>query len=166
VGDSLKAKAKKNRAPARYGRAPCPDHHDRVKAKEKVGWIVKFRRELAREIPPLAAANRNWATLGGPRPLLIMSPQKPVEGRWLPWSPGLNTYPSGKEAFRILFWNGKLWSVKYHKAKTYHTREYAEAVAFRLALKDSSLIGELEVEQWVPCSKPKSRRPTAGNAPA
>ncbi len=99
--------------------------------------------------------------------MLIMSPQSyEKNSQWVPYSPGRVSYPATKDNFKIRYWNGKLWTVKYAKAHRYHTKEYAEAVAFRLALKEKSLIGELEVEQWVPCSTPKSRRPTAGNAPA
>lgn len=163
MGDSLKTKGRKNRAEARYGRAPCPNHHDRVKTEEKVGWIVKFKRGLGQKVEPIAAANRNYAALGvSNRPLLILSPQSyEKDSQWVPFTPGNFQNP---DYFKIRYWNGKKWTVKYHKAHRYHTKEYAEAVAFRLALKEKSLIGELEVEEWVPCSTPKSRRPQSGNA--
>ena len=169
MGDSLKNKGGKNRAEARYGRAPCPNHHDRVKAKEKVGWIIKFKRGLAQKVESIPAAARNYATLGmSNRPLLLLSPQSYEKtSQWVPYTKGPdNSWAVNKSYFKIRYWNGKLWTVKYHKAKAYHTKEYAETVAFRLALKEKSLIGELEVEEWVPCSQPKSRRPQSGSAPA
>ncbi len=122
---------------------------------------------MAQEIEPIAAANRNFAAVGTQRPLLIMSPQSySKESRWVPYSKDRMAYPATKDNFKVRYWNGKLWTVKYNKAHRYHSKEYAEAVAFRLALKEKSLIGELEVEEWVPCSKPKSHRPRAGTAPA
>lgn len=129
---------------------------------------MKFRRGMAREIPCTSAAAQNFATLGNPtRPLLLLSPTAvSKEGSWIPWSTGRMNYPALKEDFKVRYWNGKKWTVKYNKAKRYHTKEYAESVAFKLTLKEQSLIGELEVEEWVPCSTPKSRRPTNGSAPA
>lgn len=154
-------KADRARPSARAGR----DHH--VEA-EKVGWIVKFKRGLAQKVESIPAAARNFAAAGlSNRPFLILSPQTYEKtNQWVPYTKGPdNSWALNKDHFRIRYWNGKLWTVKYNKAHRYRTQEYAESVAFKLTLKEKSLIGELEVEKWVECSRPKSRRPQTGSAP-
>ena len=50
-------------------------------------------------------------------------------------------------AFKIHCWNGKQWTVRFHRAYRYRTKDTAEKTAFGLTIKEPSLIGELVVEE-------------------
>lgn len=92
-------------------------------------WVIQFRRALI------------WATAtndNARKALLVWK------------APG-----AAGQMGRVRYWNGGSWTISYDKAKTYKNFEQTEARAFKLALKEPSLIGELEVVEYVPVSRPK-----------
>jgi len=100
------------------------------------GWIVRFRRPLMRGVASFVL---------------------PKDAReYLRWrSPPPNTLWS--KHGHVRYWNGREWTIKPGKAHRYKSREAAEKRGFILVSKEHSLIGELEVVEYVPVSKPRWR---------
>lgn len=99
-------------------------------------WIIRFRR-------PLIKLRKTD---------VARSPFESVDGGW--------KYVGEKEFLgfaRVCYWRQKrhLWSTVYEKADRYKSFEKAEARAFTIVVREPSLLGEVEIVEYAPVSKPK-----------
>ena len=99
-------------------------------------WIIRFRR-------PLIKLRKTD---------LVRSPFESVDGGW--------KYVGEKELLgfaRVCYWRQKrhLWSTVYEKADRYKSFEKAEARAFTIVVREPTLLGEVEIVEYAPVSKPR-----------
>lgn len=88
-------------------------------------WIIQFCRPLI------------WATRDSDPALAWKSPS-----------------PTGQLG-KVRYWNGGSWTIRYEQAKKYKNKEMAEAKALKLVVKEPTLIGEVEVAEFIKIAKPK-----------
>lgn len=120
-------------------------------------WVVKFRRPMRRDrsfSEMLRTAGkekkrRKWRdnTDRTAEPLLKR------DAAWQPRDP--TSFALGET---VRYWTGRYWTEQYDRAMRYPNRDDAEAEIFRLCALDTSLLQELETDEWAPVSKPAAKQ--------